>query len=96
MKRSCLKAKATWKRLSPISKRRKKEVAEYSELRMEYLKPWTTCEVCKEKIATQIHHKAGRRGKQLNNTQDFLKVCMDCHIRIHAQPLWAKKHGYIL
>lgn len=36
------------------------------------------CEVCKEK-AVDIHHVEGRRGKLLNDPNNLVALCRECH-----------------
>lgn len=53
------------------------------------------CEVCRKKVAAQIHHKRGRAGDDLLDARHFMGVCAECHARIHAQPTWAYGKGYL-
>lgn len=46
--------------------------------------------------STDIHHKAGRVGKNLYDPENFLAVCRNCHNYIEMNPLWAKETGYSL
>jgi hypothetical protein len=66
----------------------------YKELRHDYLEKHPVCEVCHRKIATQIHHKARRKG--FNLFRFFLGVCQTCHSWIHDNSTAAKELGYII
>lgn len=60
-----------------------------------YLAAHQMCEIdgCSSK-ATEVHHKKGRIGKLLNDTDYFLAVCRKDHVFIENNPLWAKQKGY--
>jgi len=111
MKKTPLKRKTPMKRaqaplkrsrLKPVSEKRKKEGAEYSRLRKEFLEAHKTCQVedcsCK---STQVHHKNGRRQFYLATTT-WMAVCMACHDDIHfganrgKGPAWAREKGYLV
>jgi hypothetical protein len=62
--------------------KRARQEREYAKLRAEYLeRHW----VCQAKLsactgyATEIHHKAGRIGERLTNTEHFCPICRNCH-----------------
>lgn len=46
--------------------------------------------------ATEIHHKAKRRGKMLLDENFWLAVCRENHERIEADKAWARREGYLL
>lgn len=46
--------------------------------------------------ATDIHHRRGRIGSLLTDTQFFTPVCRQAHLFIHAHPSEAKALGLIL
>lgn len=77
------------------TKKRESQEREYSKLRKQYLEYYPCCEVigCHQK-ATEIHHKAGREGHRLTETDNFLAVCKACHGRITINSAWAIKEGY--
>ena len=45
--------------------------------------------------ATEIHHRAGR-GKNYLNESTWIGVCREAHERIHSNPSWARKLGFII
>lgn len=45
--------------------------------------------------ATEIHHVGRRRGAMLCDVSKFMAVCRDMHLRIHAEPSWAKENGLL-
>lgn len=79
-----------------VSKKRAKQNAEYMKLRKKYLEDHTVCQVCNEREATQIHHKAGRRHSLLCEVEFFLAICFECHAYIHNHPEAARKEGWLL
>lgn len=60
-----------------------------------YLREHDVCEVvgCSAP-STQIHHKRGRLGTLLIDTDNFLSVCYPHHRMIEENPNWAKENGY--
>lgn len=82
--------------LRRVSKKRQKQLREYSVLREQYLETHRGCAVCGERRATEIHHMAQRRGEMLNDPVWFLAVCRECHTDIHARPSWARQKGYLI
>ena len=93
MKRSPLKR---GKPLRKASKKRAKELRQYTSLRKNYLTFEAVCEVCKSSSSTDIHHRAGRNGKFLNDCSLWLAVCRTCHDWIHRHPAEARKQGYLV
>lgn len=83
------------KPLRKVSVKRVEENKEYSLVRTAYLKVFPICEVyfCKQQ-STEIHHKAGRTGDMLTDTNHFMAVCSTCHKYIELNPVWAKIQGY--
>jgi hypothetical protein len=95
--------------LKRVSNKRSKELREYSKLRKAYLETHPYCEVYMAELgvkyngkpldmplATDIHHRKGRWGGRLNDTQYWLAVCRASHDRIHRHPQWAYERGYML
>jgi hypothetical protein len=46
--------------------------------------------------STEIHHKKGRVGALLCNTEHFMAVCRANHQILHARPSKAREKGFIL
>lgn len=44
----------------------------------------------------EIHHRRGRFGSRLNDTEFWLALCPACHRLIHQNPKWAYERGYLL
>lgn len=53
------------------------------------------CERCGGRIATQVHHMAGRSGDALVDTEWFAGLCQWCHDDIHDNPEQARKAGWM-
>ena len=45
--------------------------------------------------ATEIHHRAKRRGEMLNDERNWLAVCRHNHERIEQNKSWARANGYL-
>jgi hypothetical protein len=70
----------------PVSKKRKSELQDYSKLRTEFMRHNPFCQawlVGCERIATDVHHTAGRTNDKLNDTKDWIALCRNCHKTIH-------------
>jgi hypothetical protein len=95
LKRTPLKKK--WAKIKPVSKKMMKQKTIYSRLRKDFLEEHPYCEAripgCWIEAA-EIHHKAGRSGEALIDTENFLAVCRSCHEYIEGHPLEAKKRGF--
>ena len=81
--------------MSQYSKKRKSQLRQYKKLRILFLAEFPLCEICGG-IATTVHHKKGRMGKLLIDTEFFLPACMPCHEKVELEPEWAKEKGYLL
>lgn len=93
----CRKAKPKKKR-TPIKKRSvkmKKETFKYLKQREVFLENNPACGVCGG-IASDVHHKKGRIGKDLLDETNWLPVCRPCHRWIEEHPEPAKEMGYSL
>ncbi len=69
-------------------------------VRSEYLNKHPNCEAKRPSIccfdATEIHHKKGRIGDNLTDSNYFLAVCRNCHNWIEDNPKMAKEFGFSL
>jgi len=88
------------KKPKPINKKSKKLIdAEkvYTKERKAYLQAYPYCEVvgC-NKESQDIHHRKGRIGALLSDSNFFMAVCREHHSKIEIEPIWAKKNGYSL
>ena len=86
-------------KIKQFSDKRLKELAIYRKVKGPYLEEHPICEVedC-NKSSNHIHHKKGRAGKLVYDTNYFMAVGNCCHPkRIHeTQVKWAKEKGYLL
>jgi len=99
MKRTALKRKTPMKRSGKINKvsvKRKRQNEVYKDVREQFLSQNPVCQVCKSKMASQVHHRRGRFGDRLNEVEFFLSVCFECHHEIHQNPKWAYEKAYML
>lgn len=99
MKRSPLKRRTPLKgkrRLRRASPKRQSEYKQYTQVRNAYLIINPVCQRCKKAKATDIHHKAGRVGKWLCLDKYFAALCRPCHDYCHANPVAARKQGWII
>ena len=83
------------KKISPVSKKMRETIDEYSKLRTAFLVIHSFCEAklvgCSTK-ATDVHHKAGRGDNHLK-ISTWLAVCRSCHRWIEEHPEEAKELG---
>ena len=79
--------------MKQYSAKRSKQMREYKKIRVEFLEANPLCERCGG-IATTVHHKKGRMGELIINTEYFLPACMPCHEWIETHPGEAKEKGY--
>ena len=62
--------------------KRARQEREYAKLRGTYLYEHPHCQAKLKDctiFATEIHHKAGRIGELLTNTEHFCPICRNCH-----------------
>lgn len=86
------------KSIKLISDKKLEELAIYRPLRDKYLAEHPICEVkgCGRKT-TNLHHKKGRIGKLLFDTEYFMACCELCHPqKIHNNPVWSRENGYLI
>ena len=84
------------KKISPVSKKMRETMDEYSKRRTAFLVIHNQCQAklvgCTGK-ATDVHHKAGR-GDNYLKISTWLAVCRTCHRWIEENPDAAKELGY--
>lgn len=80
-------------KINPRSKKMGKSMKEYNKLKDVFLSEHPACGVCGG-IASQVHHKRGRIGKDLLDNEHWLAVCAPCHKWIEEFPEQAKEMGY--
>lgn len=51
------------------------------------------CERCGKRVASQVHHMAGRVGAALLDAEWFAALCFECHEALHANPAMARSEG---
>jgi len=100
MKRSPLKRTTGLRRssrLNRVSPKRRKQLADYTKLRREFLETHMRCMVgdCTN-LAEEIHHMGYRNGARLNDVSKFLATCKQHHNAIHRNPAWARSHGFLV
>ncbi len=89
------RVKAPRKRIKTSSQKRQKQQKTYRVVRDAYMGLNPTCGRC-GKAATEVHHKAGRRGNRLTNVKYFMKACTPCHKYIHANPKESFQKGWLI
>lgn len=83
------------KQLKAVSKKRAANLREYGVLRKDYLLEHECCERCGYNGDLDIHHKAGRNGRLLNDTGKWAALCRLCHSWVHQFPNMARKTGFL-
>lgn len=85
-------------RKKPIRRRSKSRqaiIGRYMELRQEFLEQHPLCAVYPNRRSTDIHHIRGRAGNLMLDTRFWLAVSRQGHNRIHTEPEWARRHGFL-
>ena len=85
------------KSIAPVSEKRQVAMDEYSKKRLAFLAVHMNCQaklVGCTRVATDIHHKAGRTGDNYLNMNTWLAVCRSCHSWIEINPDAAKELGF--
>jgi 5-methylcytosine-specific restriction enzyme A len=62
-------------------------------IRASYLKRHPTCERCKRRAATEVHHLDGRGPRGSNADANLQSCCSSCHSRITATDMWERRRG---
>ena len=91
-------------RLKPRSDKMTKKMKTYNVIRKEFLTENPTCQCviagkrlqCCQGVATDIHHKAGRLGDKLTDTDYWMSLCRLCHNHIEEKRDWAMTHGFLI
>ncbi len=94
-----LRSKTPLKRsggLRGASPKRAKQYREYDKVKKAYLALHPQCERCKNKKATDIHHKAGRVGEWLCKYEFFAALCRECHDFVHVNGKESRMLGWII
>lgn len=82
--------------IKPRSDKRAEQYREYRQIRKLYLQDNYRCAVYPDLQAVEIHHRAGKIGKLLTDTENFLPVSRKGHIFIEANPAIAYEKGWSL
>lgn len=88
--------KAPKKPIAKVSKKRAKENRQYTPIKKKFLTDNPICQAQLESCTgttTDLHHAAGRTGKQLLKVDDFIAVCRSCHDKIEAEDKAARETG---
>ncbi len=83
------------KRIKSISDNRKVDNKDYMLIRNEYLIKHPMCECLCGEFSTEVHHKAGKIGALLTDSNTFMAVSRQCHTEIHSNHSYALDHGFI-
>lgn len=78
-----------------ISKRRSPLLRQYAVICTEFKQAHPICQICDISATDDVHHKRGRIGKKLVESEFFLAVCRGCHDEIHRNPAGAREVGFL-
>lgn len=67
----------------------------YAAARLPFLAARPKCERCQKKKAMEVHHKAGRTGKNFLDQSTWMAACPECHRWIHEHPGQARAAGFL-
>jgi hypothetical protein len=82
--------------INKVSKKRSKEVAEYSNKKKKFLAENPRCAVFPNQSAIDIHHIRGKLGSRFLDERYWLAVSRDGHNWIHDNEEEASKQGWYL
>lgn len=83
-----------------INKRSEKmvqEMKDYKPAMIQYLKTHTSCMIKFDgctKVATCVHHAAGRIGEKLHDQNDWLASCQNCNLQVEINDAEAREKGF--
>ena len=80
--------------VSPRSKLRAKQMAEYVPKMLAFLALNRKCQRCGD-VSTCVHHFAGRRGRQLLVEKDWRASCSSCNIFAKEHPKEARVERWL-
>ena len=84
-------------RIKPATSKRLAQLREYSKARIAWL-AGRKCErhsvYLREALATEVHHKLGRRGPSLLDQSKWVALCSECHAVITNEPKKAIEEGW--
>jgi hypothetical protein len=90
-------AKKTYpKRIANTSKKRAKQNRKYTPIKKKFLADNPTCQARLDGCtgqSTDLHHAAGRSGKQLLKVDDFIALCRNCHDKMEILDKEARAAG---
>src|ERR1700758_2885642 len=93
MKRSTRLSRKT--PLRRTSKKQGTQLRRYSELKREWWRTHTHCEICRKPIWHEPPHHTKGRGRYLCAVETWMAVCKACHRKIHEYGRWARANGYL-
>lgn len=79
------------------SEKMKDEMAIYKPAMIQFLKTHTTCQIGMDgctKVATCVHHAAGRIGEKLHDQSDWLASCRNCNLAVEILDAEAREKGF--
>jgi hypothetical protein len=82
--------------INKVSKKRSKDLAEYTHKKKKFLAENPRCAVFPKQMAIDIHHRKGRVGSLFLDERYWLGVSRMGHKEIEDNPEWAYKMGYSL
>ena len=86
--------KRSQKPISPRSQKRAKQERVYAKQRKEIMQERPQCQFpgC-GRLASEIHHPAGRISERLTESELFVMLCHDHHVYVEMNPTQAKSLG---
>lgn len=78
-------------------------MAIYRKVREQLLKDRPECAVClvheqmtRPSPSVDVHHRAGRNGKNLTDLDLLVPICRRHHQFIHDNPAWSYQHKWLI
>lgn len=75
----------------------KEEMKKYKPEMINFLKTHAKCEIGMDgctKVATCVHHSAGRTGEKLHDQKDWIASCSNCNLAVEIKDAEAREKGF--
>lgn len=95
------KEKPPRKPINKVSEKKKAELNEYTKKRADFLRLHPSCAGngiipgCNFDERLTIHHLRGREGEKMLDEDNWMTLCMACHIFVHENSLWSYENGFL-
>lgn len=95
------KPKKPRKPINKVSTKKRTELNIYTQKRAEFLKLHPVCAGngiipgCNYDKLLTIHHLCGREGNNMLDEDNWMTLCMHCHMFVHDNDSWSRENGFL-